>query len=66
LGLSSGIGPCFKLAGGFTSTLEENEQRSAKYSLVQYKQQANPLLSKNNYTPLVISRNGKNKKLTLI
>ncbi len=26
---------------------------------VQYKQQANPLLSKHKYTPLVISRNGK-------
>jgi hypothetical protein len=27
---------------------------------VQYKQQANPLLSMNNYTPLVISWNDKN------
>jgi len=34
--------------------------------LVQYKQQANPLLSMNNYTPLVISGNGKNKQLTLL
>jgi hypothetical protein len=33
--------------------------------LVQYKQQANPLLSMHNYTPLVISGNDKNKKLTL-
>jgi len=32
--------------------------------LVQYKQQANPLLSMNKYTPLVISRNEKNKQLT--
>jgi hypothetical protein len=34
--------------------------------LVQYKQQANPLLSMNNYTPLVISWNDKNKQLTLL
>ncbi len=34
--------------------------------LVQYKHQANPLLSMNNYTPLVISRNDKNKQLTLL
>jgi hypothetical protein len=34
--------------------------------LVQYKQQANPLLSVNNYTPLVISRNDKNKQVTLL
>jgi hypothetical protein len=33
---------------------------------VQYKQQANPLLSMNNYTPLVISVNDKNKQLTLL
>jgi hypothetical protein len=32
---------------------------------VKYKHQANPLLSMNNYTPLVISRNDKNKQLTL-
>jgi hypothetical protein len=34
--------------------------------LVQYKQQANPLLSINNYTPVVISGNDKNKQLTLL
>jgi hypothetical protein len=33
---------------------------------MQYRQQANPLLSINNYTPLVISRNDKNKLLTLL
>jgi hypothetical protein len=33
---------------------------------VQYKQQANPLLSIHSYTPLVISRNDKNKQLTLL
>jgi hypothetical protein len=31
---------------------------------VQYKHQANPLLSMNNYTPLGISRSDKNKQLT--
>ncbi len=34
--------------------------------LVRYKHQANPLLSMNNYTPLVNSRNDKNKQLTLL
>jgi hypothetical protein len=36
--------------------------------LVQYKQQANPLLSMHNYTPLLIffSGNSKNKQLTLL
>jgi hypothetical protein len=51
--ISSGIadmGPCFPLAGG----------------LVQNKQQANPLLSIHHYTPLVISKNDKNKQLTLL
>jgi hypothetical protein len=33
--------------------------------LVLYKQQANPLLSMNNYTPLMISWNDQNKQLTL-
>jgi hypothetical protein len=33
---------------------------------LQYKQQANPLLSINNYTPLVISWNNENKQLTLL
>jgi hypothetical protein len=34
--------------------------------LVQYQQQANPLLSVNNYTPLGISRKEKNKQITLL
>jgi hypothetical protein len=34
--------------------------------LVQYKRHANSLFSMNNYTPLVISRNDKNKQLTLL
>jgi hypothetical protein len=34
--------------------------------LVQCKQQANQVLSMNNYTPLVISRNDKNKQLILL
>jgi hypothetical protein len=33
---------------------------------VQYKQQANPLLSLHYYTPLVISSNDSNKQLTLL
>jgi hypothetical protein len=34
--------------------------------LVQYKQQAYPPIINHNYTPLVISRNDKNKQLTLL
>jgi hypothetical protein len=34
--------------------------------LVQYKHQANPLLSMANYSPLGISKNDKNKQLTLL
>jgi hypothetical protein len=34
--------------------------------LVQYKQQANALLSIHNYTPHVISKNDENKQLTLL
>jgi hypothetical protein len=34
--------------------------------LAQCKQQANPVLSINNYTPLVISRNDKHKQLKLL
>jgi hypothetical protein len=33
---------------------------------VQYKHQANPLLSIHNYSPLVISGNDKNKQLTFL
>jgi hypothetical protein len=33
---------------------------------VQCTQQANPVLSMNNYTPRVINRNDKNKQLTLL
>jgi hypothetical protein len=33
---------------------------------VQHKQQTNPLLSMNNYTPLLISRDDKNKQITLM
>jgi hypothetical protein len=46
----AGIGPCFPLAGG----------------LVQNKEQANPRLSIHHYAPRVISKNDKNKQLTLL
>jgi hypothetical protein len=42
------------------------QQIQRQLLLMQYKQQANPLLSMNNYTPLVISRKDKNKQLTII
>ncbi len=51
----------------FTQTLEENNSTApTTVLLVQYKQQANPLLLTHNYTPLVISRNNKIKQLTII
>ncbi len=41
--------------------------RKKKYNwLMQDKHHANLLLSMNNYNPLVISRNDKNKQLTLL
>jgi hypothetical protein len=66
---SSGIGPCFPLAGGlskFYANARGKRPIQRQPLLEQYKQQANPLLSMNNYTPLVISRNAKNKVLTLL
>jgi hypothetical protein len=51
----------------FTPTLEKNGGKKQRQPLlVQYKQQANPLLSMHNYTPHVISGNDKNKQLTLL
>jgi hypothetical protein len=51
----------------FPPTLEEmNQYLQRQLLLVQYTQQANPLLFTHNCTPLVISRNDKNKKLTII
>jgi hypothetical protein len=49
----------------FTPTPDENNQCSANY-LVQCKQQVNPFLSMNNYTPHVISRHDKNRQLSLL
>jgi hypothetical protein len=66
--VSSGIGPCFPLAGGlckFYAKLEENNQFSQPL-LMQYKQQANPLLSMHYYTPLLISGNDKNKEIAVL
>ncbi len=68
---SSGIGPFFPFAGGlckvYANAAEENKQQiQRQLLLVQYKQEANPLLLMNKYTPLVISRNDKNKQLTII
>ncbi len=42
------------------------QQIQRQLLLVQYKQQANPLLSMNKYTPHVVNRNDKNKQLTII
>jgi hypothetical protein len=67
--ISSGIGPCFPLAGGlcnFYANARGIQPIQRQVLLVQYKQQANPMLSINYYTPLVISRNDKNKQLTLL
>jgi hypothetical protein len=67
--ISSGFGPCFPLAGGlykFDANAGGKRPMQRQPLLVQYKQQANPLLSMNNYTPLVISRDDKIKQLTLL
>jgi hypothetical protein len=50
------------ICSNFTPTPEENDQ----YSANQYKHQYNQLLSINNYTPLVISRDDKNKQPTRV
>jgi hypothetical protein len=60
---------CFPLAGGLHKFYANSQPIQRQLLLVQYKQQANPLLSIHNYckyTPLVISRNDKNKQLTLL
>jgi hypothetical protein len=53
------------LAGGFYANAGGKRPIQRQLLLVQYKQQANPLLSMLNYTPLVISSNDKNKQQTL-
>jgi hypothetical protein len=63
----SGIGPCTPLAGGlckFYANAGRKQQIHRQPLSVQYKQQANPLLSMHKYTPIVISGNEKNKQLT--
>ncbi len=60
---------CFPLAGGLYKFYANGEGKrliQRQPLLVQYKQQGNTLLSMNNYTPLVISRNDKNKQLTIL
>jgi hypothetical protein len=55
--ISSGIGSPIPLAGGLCKLYANAGGKSQKQRqplLVQYKQQANPLLSMHNYTPLVI------------
>jgi hypothetical protein len=61
--------PYFPLAGGLYKLYANaggKLQIKHQSLLVQYKQQANPLLSMHNYTTLVISGNDKNKQLTLL
>jgi hypothetical protein len=67
--ISSGIGSYFPLTGDlriFYANAGGKRPIQRQPLLVQYKQQANPLLSMNNYTPLMISGNDKNKQLTLL
>jgi hypothetical protein len=57
------------MAGGmckFYANAVGQQQIQHQLLLVQYKQQANPILSMKKYTPLVISRNDKYKQLTFI
>jgi hypothetical protein len=57
--ISSGIGPCFPLAGGlckFYANVRGKQPIQRQLLFVQYKQQANPpLLSIHNYTPHVLA-----------
>jgi hypothetical protein len=66
---SPGIDPCFPLAGGLCK-LYANAGRKLQIKrqllLVQYKHQANLLLSVHKCAPFVISGNDKNKQLTLL
>jgi hypothetical protein len=67
--ISSGIGPFFPLAGGLCKFYAEaggRQQIQRQLLLVQYKQQANSLLSMNKCTQLVILQVTKNKQLTII
>jgi hypothetical protein len=67
--ISSGIGPCFPLAGGlckFYANAVGKRQIQRQPLLVQYKQKANPRLSMNKYFQLLISWNDKNKQVTLL
>jgi hypothetical protein len=57
------------LAGGlckFYANPGETQSIQRQLFLVQYQQQANPLLSIHIYTPFMISMNDKNKQLTII
>jgi hypothetical protein len=65
LAVNAGLADCFPLAEGlckFYAKAEGNNYHSANYK-IQYKQQANPLLSIHNYTTIV--RNDKTKQLTI-
>jgi hypothetical protein len=66
--ISSCIGHFFLPIGWRIAQIVCQHQRKTankqQPQLVQYKQQAYPLLSMHNYTPLVISGNDKNKQLT--
>ncbi len=67
--ISSGIDPCFPFPGGlckFYANAGGKRPVQRQPLLVECKQQSNPLLSMNNYTPLVIGGNDKNKQLTLL
>jgi hypothetical protein len=49
-----------------TPTAVENDKKQRQLLFAQDKQQANPLLSMHNYTPLEIRTNDKNKQQILI
>jgi hypothetical protein len=59
IGGGVGLSKFYANAGGKQSILRQP-------LLVQYKHQTNPLWPINNYTPLVISRNGKNKQPNIV
>jgi hypothetical protein len=58
--------PWFCLVSRVWDITSEKQPMQLQLLLVQWAQQANPVLSMNNCTPLVISTNDKNKLLTLL
>ncbi len=61
--------PLLSIGWRIVQILRQSWRKTTSFSqplLMQYKQQANPLLSMHYYTPLVISGNDKNKEIAVL